>query len=521
MNFIHNLKLGRRMSLGFGVVLAMLAVVAMLAISNFRSSGAMLVQLLGTDVAKSKAVSELEAATRANGMRTLELLLELDTQRVAELHARIKENRKVVDDSLATLQRLVVLPEAKAKLSDLIQTRERYVASFRKVDEEVTGGLREDALRRAKSEMSPLLEQLLAEVKAMDALIQRVTEQSAEDVRSSVDMATNLMAGIGIGALVLGIALAGVLARSVTHPVARAVDVARQVADGNLTISATSESKDEVGDLLRAMTEMSTRLANVVSTVRSNAESVATASSQIAQGNQDLSQRTEEQASALQQTAASMEQLGSTVQHTADNASQANQLAQGATAVAMRGGEVVGEVVRTMEGIHASSRRIADIIGTIDGIAFQTNILALNAAVEAARAGDQGRGFAVVAGEVRTLAQRSAEAAREIKSLITSSVEQVEQGSLLVNQAGGTMNEVVESIQRVRDIVAEISSASLEQSSGVAQIGQAVSQMDQVTQQNAALVEESAAAAESLKQQAAHLVDAVAVFQLTKSGSLA
>ncbi len=254
---------------------------------------------------------------------------------------------------------------------------------------------------------------------------------------------------------------------------------------------------DEVGELLQAMRDMNGALADVVGTVRGNAESVATASSQIAQGNLDLSQRTEEQASALQQTAASMEQLSSTVQQNAANARQANQLAQGASQVAGQGGDAVAQVVSTMERIHEGSRRIGDIIGTIDGIAFQTNILALNAAVEAARAGEQGRGFAVVAGEVRSLAQRSAAAAREIKSLISANVEQVEAGSTLVQNAGATMGEVVAAIRRVSQIVEEISVASTEQSTGVGQVGEAVTQMDQATQQNAALVEEMAAAARS------------------------
>ena len=264
---------------------------------------------------------------------------------------------------------------------------------------------------------------------------------------------------------------------------------------------------------------MNDKLANIVGGVRANAEGVATASAQIAQGNQDLSQRTEEQASALEETAASMEQLSSTVKQNADNAKQANQLAIGASTVAVKGGEVVGEVVTTMKGINDSCKKIADIISVIDGIAFQTNILALNAAVEAARAGEQGRGFAVVATEVRNLAGRSAEAAKEIKSLITASVERVEQGTALVDQAGVTMTEVVNAIKRVTDIMGEISAASAEQSAGVSQVGEAVGQMDQVTQQNAALVEESAAAAESLKGQAHAMVQAVAFFKLSEEGS--
>ncbi len=297
-----------------------------------------------------------------------------------------------------------------------------------------------------------------------------------------------------------------------------AANVADRVARGDLSAEVPVKRGDSTS-IMANLARMQASLAQVVHNVRQNSESVATASAQIAQGNQDLSGRTEEQASALQETTATMEELGTTVRHNAESAQQAKQLAQGASAVAAQGGEVVGKVVVTMQGINDSSRKIGDIISVIDGIAFQTNILALNAAVEAARAGEQGRGFAVVAGEVRTLAQRSAEAAKEIKSLIGRSVEQVEQGTVLVDQAGKTMGEIVGSIQRVSDIVAEITSASLEQSAGVQQVGDAVSQMDQATQQNAALVEESAAAAESLRSQAQQLVQAVAVFKLASGGS--
>ena len=328
---------------------------------------------------------------------------------------------------------------------------------------------------------------------------------------------TLVFGGLGLFALtgVLGLLLARSLFRQLGAEPSEAASTVNAVAQGDLTVDIPVRAGD-THSLMAALARMRDSLVNVVSEVRGNSESVATASAQIAQGNQDLSGRTEQQASALQQTAATMEELGSTVRNNADSAKQASQLAQGASAVAARGGEVVGQVVTTMQGINDSSRKIGDIISVIDGIAFQTNILALNAAVEAARAGEQGRGFAVVASEVRSLAQRSAEAAKEIKSLIGRSVEQVEQGTTLVDQAGRTMDEIVASIQRVTDIVAEISSASVEQSSGVQQVGEAVSQMDQATQQNAALVEESAAAAESLRAQAQQLVQAVAVFKLSR-----
>jgi methyl-accepting chemotaxis protein len=308
------------------------------------------------------------------------------------------------------------------------------------------------------------------------------------------------------------------ITRRITQPLHQAVQAMDGIAAGDLSVAVVAGSGDETGQLLRGLETMRNRLGSIVGGVRSNAESVATASAQIAQGNNDLSSRTEQQASALQQTAASMEELSSTVRQNADNAQQANQLASTASTVAAQGGEVVGQVVETMKGIEESSRRIGDIISTIDGIAFQTNILALNAAVEAARAGEQGRGFAVVASEVRSLAQRSAEAAKEIKGLISESVTRVGQGTALVDKAGSTMLDVVNSIQRVTDIMGEISSASREQRQGVVQVGEAVTQMDQATQQNAALVEESAAAASSLRTQAEQLVQSVAFFQLVQGG---
>jgi len=309
-------------------------------------------------------------------------------------------------------------------------------------------------------------------------------------------------------------AMALVFVRSMTGPLSQAVALSRAVAQGDLSGAPVPHGTNEVGQLLEALLQMRAQLTQVVREVRSGSESVAAASVQIAQGNTDLSARTESQASALEETAASMEQLNSTVRQNADSARQASQLADSASTVAVQGGEVVAQVVDTMQDINASSQKIADIIGVIDSIAFQTNILALNAAVEAARAGEQGRGFAVVASEVRSLAGRSASAAREIKQLISASVERVEQGTALVDRAGSTMNEVVAAIRRVTDIVGEISNASHEQSLGVAQVGEAVTQMDQVTQQNAALVEEMAAAAGSLKGQAQELVHLVSVFRL-------
>jgi methyl-accepting chemotaxis protein len=342
-------------------------------------------------------------------------------------------------------------------------------------------------------------------------------DKDIEKIETGISTTAIMLVGAVVIIALALLAFSWYVARLLNRRVALSQAVAERVRDGDLTVAVVDTSRDEFTPLLAAMGEMQNSLTRVVSNVRQSADSVATASVQIAQGNSDLSSRTEQQASALEETSASMEEMGSTAQQNADNARQANQLASSASGVAVQGGEVVSQVVQTMKDINESSRKISDIIGVIDGIAFQTNILALNAAVEAARAGEQGRGFAVVAGEVRNLAQRSAEAAKEIKGLINASVERVEQGTALVDQAGSTMQEIVQSIQRVTDIVGEISSASQEQNAGVNQVSEAVSNMDQTTQQNAALVEQSAAAASSLQQQAQQLVQVVSVFKLGHS----
>jgi len=336
----------------------------------------------------------------------------------------------------------------------------------------------------------------------------------APELARRIDSTQSLMLGLGLVALLAGIACAVWIARSVMQPLGEAIFIAETVASGDLSKEFETERGGEFGRLLRGMGEMEDTLTDVVTRIKESTDSIVVASRQIAAGNEDLSSRTEEQASSLQQTAASMEELTSTVKQNADNARQANQLALSASEVAVKGGTVVSQVVDTMASINASSKKIVDIIGVIDGIAFQTNILALNAAVEAARAGEQGRGFAVVASEVRNLAQRSAAAAKEIKGLIDDSVGKVGVGSALVGEAGRTMEEIVGSVRRVTDIMGEITAASQEQTSGIEQINQAITQMDQVTQQNAALVEEASAAAQALQEQAHGLSQVVATFKL-------
>jgi len=433
-----------------------------------------------------------------------------------------KEQADKIEKNIAEISRLwdeylagSLTPEEKELAQNLAQLRVKFVAEGLKP---ALVALRKNDLGSAGTiaveQMRPLAEPVSS---GLDALMKLQLYRAKADYES-VEARYRTAVMIGVGAVAAGVLVAIIigllLIRAITRPLSEAVRIADAVAAGDLTMKIESNSNSETGRLLQALKRMNDGLVDLVSKVRSGVDSITTGSQEIAAGNADLSQRTEEQASSLEETASSMEELTSTVKQTADNARQANQLAAGASAVAMKGGEVVGQVVTTMSGISDSSKKIADIISVIDGIAFQTNILALNAAVEAARAGEQGRGFAVVASEVRTLAQRSAAAAREIKELITDSVRRVEDGTQLVDQAGKTMGEIVGGVKRVADIMAEITAAAMEQSSGIEQVNQAVMQMDQVTQQNAALVEEAAAAAESMQHQSQGLSQAVSVFRV-------
>jgi methyl-accepting chemotaxis protein len=518
---LKNLKISTRLTLGFASMAVLIALLGAVALYKMEVVGSEFTVVIEDRYPMIALAHELKEGNNevAQAVRNLFLMTAPAEARgqFAQLAASIKRNQANLEQLTKSITRASdkqALEKLASSLADYVEPRDRLIALLHE-------GKMDEAKGVLLGQLMPRQMAYMARIDELIGLQDEEMKASSRAVESEARSTEITVAAL----LALAFALAGVLGvwivRSTTRPINDAVKVAHAVAAGDLALAFEFEGTNETAQLLRALHDMQTRLAATVGEVRRNAEGVASASAQIAQGNIDLSGRTEEQASALEETAASMEELSSTVRQNADNARQANQLALGASGVAVQGGEVVGEVVETMKDINASSKRIADIIGVIDSIAFQTNILALNAAVEAARAGEQGRGFAVVASEVRSLAQRSAEAAKEIKGLITASVERVEQGNALVDRAGVTMQEVVASIRRVTDIVGEISAASAEQSAGVAQVGEAVVQMDQATQQNAALVEESAAAAESLKLQARQLVDAVAVFKLASSDGAA
>ncbi len=430
---------------------------------------------------------------------------------VKEIGERIQHIDREWDTYMATY----LTPEEKVLAAEFAEARKKYLAEGLKPAVEALRTFDTQAgVAALHGPMTTLFVPVRDKINALIKLQQDVAKVEYDKSQSTYQWVRN----ISIAGILLGLSFAALvgwwLVLAITKPLDAAVKVASSVAGGDLTQRIEATSNDETGQLMYALKNMNDSLVQIVSQVRASTDTIATASSQIAAGNQDLSARTEQQASSLEETASSLEELTSTVKQNAENAGQANRLAQSASDVANRGGAVVSQVVDTMGSINESSRKIADIIGVIDGIAFQTNILALNAAVEAARAGEQGRGFAVVAAEVRTLAQRSAAAAREIKDLISDSVEKVGAGTRLVDQAGATMQEIVSSIRSVTEIMSEIAAASHEQTAGIEQINQAVSQMDQVTQQNAALVEQAAAAADAMRGQAGGLAQAVGVFKL-------
>jgi methyl-accepting chemotaxis protein len=513
---LNNLRVGTRLGGGFAVILLLLALILAIGIWRLNSTATATRAMMATPLTKERMAeawfrSVSAAVTRATALaKTTDSGLEALFAAEVKLYQSKGGNANIAKE----LAELATGPEELKLLDKISENRKVFVATRDAMMKAKHAGDNDEANRIYDTAIVKIGPAYVASIetyldhqrKSIDAVAQTIDDDTK---KSSVQLAW-----IGGITLLMGAVFARILTRSITRPLGQAVDVARTVAAGDLSSHIEVDSTDETGQLMLALKGMNDSLANVVGEVRSGTDAIATASSQIAAGNQDLSSRTEQQASSLEETAASMEELTSTVKQNADNARQANQLALSASSVAVKGGSVVSQVVDTMGSINESSKKIVDIIGVIDGIAFQTNILALNAAVEAARAGEQGRGFAVVASEVRNLAQRSAAAAKEIKALIGDSVDKVGAGSKLVDQAGATMNEVVDSVKRVTDIMAEILAASQEQTSGIEQVNQAITQMDQVTQQNAALVEEAAAAALSLQEQAGTLSGVVSVFRL-------
>jgi len=513
-----------KLTLTFGVLAALVVLVAGLSLKSLSDANYRFTNYVRGINARAMMANSVRTAVDRRAIAVRNLVLVTRPDDLAAEKAAVTQAHEDVQTRLAKLKEMAQAPgvpdEVRANIGTIDQVEQAYSPIAVAIVKLALDGKRDEAIVKMNDDCRPHLAALVKASDDYQSFTMNREDSQIVQAAETYSSQRNLLVAASLTALVAAVLAGFLITRSLTRALgaepAELGAAAQRVADGDLVPIARAQGAP-AGSVVASLSAMQSSLANIVGQVRGASESIATGTAQIATGNADLSQRTEEQASALQQTAATMHELGSTVRNNADSAKQANQLAAGASEVASKGGDVVSRVVGTMKGINDSSKRIADIIGVIDGIAFQTNILALNAAVEAARAGEQGRGFAVVAGEVRNLAQRSAEAAREIKSLITSSVEQVEEGTCLVDEAGRTMEEIVGAIRRVSDIVAEISAASVEQSSGVAQVGQSVSQMDQVTQQNAALVEESAAAAESLRQQAQRLVGAVAVFKLSSS----
>jgi methyl-accepting chemotaxis protein len=521
MSLMKNANIGKKIAIVFAVVLMLSTVITGVGLWQLDKVTASTKELMAVPLAKERLVSDWYRTIYGGSRRTLAIAKSADNSLVAFFAADSAAGSKEAGAIMKQVEKLLTSPEEERLLKQISDARDFYnvqkaaVAKAKEAnDADAANQILSTKFMPASDKYQGLLRDLVdMQRKAIDDNAAAIEHAAATSVRLQMTLT---------GLLILLVLVCGVtLKASIVGPLVAAIGIARRVAKGDLTADVKVTSTDEVGQLLEALRDMNNALRALVTDVMQGAGSIAAASNEIASGNMELSSRTEEQASSLEETASSMEELTSTVKQTSDNARQANQLAASASDVAAKGGMVVGQVVDTMASINASSKKIVDIISVIDGIAFQTNILALNAAVEAARAGEEGRGFAVVAGEVRSLAQRSAAAAKEIKALIDDSVGKVEQGSTLVANAGSTMEEIVLSITRVTDIMAEITSATSEQTLGIEQINEAIAQMDQATQQNASLVEEAAAASETMQRQASDLAEAVRVFKLDDAAAAA
>ncbi|WP_343585601.1 methyl-accepting chemotaxis protein [Herbaspirillum sp.] len=511
---MKNLKIGVRLAIGFISLLMLMAVMVGIAVWRLENIGDATEDMVSVALQKERDAEQWHAAIKTNGVRTFAVMKSDDDAFQKFFQGQIDAESANISKLQKRVESAIASADEKRLFDEVGKLRAAYRDMRQRIFDMKAAGDAEQARTLTDGELVRMMDAYANGVLRYSDFQKQLIDKAAADINGNYRSGRNLLLVLGLIELALGAALAWLLTQSITRPLNQALNIAQTVAAGDLTSHISSDANDETGKLLAALRTMNNNLLDIVGRVRVGTETINTASREIASGNMDLSARTEQQAGSLEETASAMEELTSTVKQNADNARQANQLATSASEVAQQGGDVVGRVVATMGSIHASSQKIADIIGVIDGIAFQTNILALNAAVEAARAGEQGRGFAVVASEVRTLAQRAAAAAKEIKQLIDDSVQQVDDGSRLVEQAGATMSEVVASVARVTDIVREITAASQEQSDGIEQVNLAITHIDQATQQNAALVEEAAAAAKAMQDQATALSEAVSVFRL-------
>jgi methyl-accepting chemotaxis protein len=512
--FLRGIGIRLRLAIAFSILIILLIGTAGIGAWKLAELNQLTNNLATVDARIERTVGAWFAETKSNSVRAVVLTLSDDAEIKRVMTPQLEAASKRISELQKEVEGLVDSPEAKGLFDEVSVARKKYLDLRKTILETKKAGQLEEATALMNTTMLPAVDAYVGSIKHLVDHYAAEGEKGAAAAHASSSAGRKAFVAVSLAGLLIAIILSWLITVSITSPIGEGVAAAQRVAEGDLSVGILANGRDETARLLRALSEMTHKLRTLVGEVASGAHTVADTSAQIAQGNLDLSQRTEEQASTLEETASSLEELTSTVQQNAHNARQASQLAMGATEVARKGGQVVSEVVSTMTGISESSRKIADIISVIDGIAFQTNILALNAAVEAARAGEQGRGFAVVAAEVRSLAQRSAVAAKEIKVLIGDSVNKVDAGTKLVDAAGRTMEEIVASVRQVSELIAEIAAASQEQSAGIEQVNTAVTQMDQVVQQNASLVEEATAATESMKEQAGTLLEIVSRFNL-------